>query len=964
MLRLDDLRIVLDNMLDLVFRLDAKFRCTFVSPSVLPVLGYEASQIVGTDLRDVIHADDLPALREAMRAMMQPDAQPGHIEVRVRHRHTRDYVCGESAYRALREKGRFAGVVFAWRDITKRKEAQARYQQVIEAAREVIFQTDVEGHWRLLSPRWVELTGYGIDETLGKHFVEVVHPNDQEKVRAAARAMLEGERESVSETVRIRTKSGAIRWCELNAALSYDQRNDLTGGAGTLDDVTARHMSYAITQAGRVMDTCVLDRASPDELSRNVCECIASLLQVPLACVGLKNSDGTLKWMGTGGRLADRFADAIVRWDDTPAGNGPNGLAIRTRETQLATVSELAATIDVTKLVEQGLTQVLAIPLLGPDDALGTLCVCAENAGELVPELVAALESLAGRINGALRLLRQQSLIGLQAAAMASSANALFITDPQGRIEWVNDAFERMSGYRRGDAIGHTPSLLRASVQPREAFVDMWQVVTRGASWRGEIVNKRKDGSLYVVSQTVTPMFDEQRVMTHLVAAHEDITARREAEARINHLAEHDALTDLPNRATLHNRLVRALEKPHESVAVLFLDLDRFKLVNDTLGHAAGDDLLRAVAERIRRCVRDNDLVARQGGDEFIVLLPSAGTPSAAQQVAGRILKRLAEPVRVADRVVHVTASIGIAVSPLHGDDADVLIKRADAAMYRAKQSGRNDVICFSPEIDSDAAELTVQSGLVRALSNDELTLAYQPQIDLATMEVTGVEALLRWTSPELGAVSPADFIPIAEETGLIVDIDRWVLRAVCAQAKSWRAAGIAVPRIAVNLSATSFRHGEVRAQVESAIAHEQMPPSQLEIELTEGVVMHDVQNAIDTLDAFREMGVRVALDDFGTGYSSLVYLKRFKIDTLKIDRSFVTGLPSRADDAAIAKLIVSMARTLGMSTVAEGVETTEQARFLQSLGCTTAQGFLYARALSPNALEKFLAAPAATRVA
>jgi diguanylate cyclase (GGDEF)-like protein/PAS domain S-box-containing protein len=954
----DDLRIVLDNMLDLVFRLDAKFRCTFVSPSVLPVLGYEVQELVGTDLRDAIHPDDLSSLHNAMRAMMQPDSKPGHIEVRVRHRHSRDYVCGETAYRPLRQNGKFAGVVFAWRDITKRKEAQARYRQVIEAAREVIFQTDVDGRWRLLSPRWVELTGLGVDETLGKHFSEVVHPEDREEVRAAAKAMLDGQRPSVTATVRLRTRAGATRWCQLSSALTYDQHNRVTGGAGTLEDVTAQYVSGALAQAGRVMDASVLEKASLDELTRRVCESVASSLCLPLACVGLQNVDGTVQLVGHGGRLTDTRV-----WDETCRGGGPNARAIQTRQTQIARVAELAAASDVANLTREGLTHVLAIPLLGAEDALGTLCVCTDDPGDLGQEVVGALESLAGRINVALRLRQQQSLMALQAAAMATSANGLFITDADGRIEWVNDAFERMSGYRRSEAVGRTPSLLRASVQPVDVFGDMWRAAKRGETWRGEIVNKRKDGSLYIVSQTVTPMFDEQRVMTHLVAAHEDITARREAEARVSHLAEHDALTDLPNRTMLHRSLVRALEKPHEPVAVLFLDLDRFKLVNDTLGHGAGDDLLRAVAERIRRCVRDNDVVARQGGDEFIVLLPSAGTPTAAQQVAVRILNRLAEPVKVAERLVHVTASIGIALSPLHENDADALIRRADTAMYRAKQTGRNNVVCYSPDLDSGKADLSVQSGLARALSNGELSLAYQPQLELATKSVTGVEALLRWTSPELGAVSPADFIPVAEETGLIADIDRWVVRAVCAQAKAWRDAGIFVPRIALNLSGTSFRHGAL-SHLESAIAHHDIPPEQIEIELTEGAVMQDVQNAIETLDAFRGMGVRVALDDFGTGYSSLVYLKRFKIDTLKIDRSFVTGLPNRTDDAAIAKLIVSMARTLGMATVAEGVETAEQAQFLQSIGCSAAQGFLYARALAPDALERFLAANTMIRVA
>jgi predicted signal transduction protein with EAL and GGDEF domain len=323
---------------------------------------------------------------------------------------------------------------------------------------------------------------------------------------------------------------------------------------------------------------------------------------------------------------------------------------------------------------------------------------------------------------------------------------------------------------------------------------------------------------------------------------------------------------------------------------------------------------------------------------------------------AQRILESLGRPLSVDGHDVHVTASIGVAMSPEDAGDAESLIKHADAAMYRAKQAGRNGVVSYSADFDDAASSgLTIHAGLARALSRGELSLQYQPQVDVASKRMVGLEALLRWTSPELGRVSPADFIPVAEETGLIVDIDRWVLRAACAQHKAWAAEGLEAPRVAVNLSGVSFRHGELVATVEETLRSAQLAPEHLEIELTEGIVMHDASKVIKTLDDFRKMGVRVALDDFGTGYSSLSYLKRFKIDALKIDRSFVSGLPDSTDDAAIARLIVSMANVLGMSTIAEGVETHEQARFLESVGCTTIQGYLYSRPIVPEAVSEML---------
>jgi EAL domain-containing protein (putative c-di-GMP-specific phosphodiesterase class I) len=305
---------------------------------------------------------------------------------------------------------------------------------------------------------------------------------------------------------------------------------------------------------------------------------------------------------------------------------------------------------------------------------------------------------------------------------------------------------------------------------------------------------------------------------------------------------------------------------------------------------------------------------------------------------------------------VHVTASIGVALSPRDATDAESLIKQADAAMYRAKQTGRNGIACYTADLDGCLSpSLTIQAGLARALSRGELSLHYQPQVDIPSGRIVGLEALLRWTSPDLGAVSPADFIPLAEETGLIVDIDRWVLQTACAQYKVWENEGLGAPHVAVNVSGVTFRHGDLLAAVERVLANAHLDPQHLELELTEGIVMRDASAATKTLDAIRRLGVRVALDDFGTGYSSLSYLKHFKIDVLKVDRSFVTGLPGDADSAAIARLIVSMANLLGLSTVAEGVETAEQARFLATIGCTTAQGFLYSKALPTDAVSNLL---------
>jgi diguanylate cyclase (GGDEF)-like protein len=479
----------------------------------------------------------------------------------------------------------------------------------------------------------------------------------------------------------------------------------------------------------------------------------------------------------------------------------------------------------------------------------------------------------------------------------------------------------------------------------------MWTTVRDGLIWRGEVVNRRKTGETYVVSQTVTPLVDQDGVVTHLVTAQEDVTTQRQAETRIEHMANHDSLTDLPNRTLLTERLQVALARggrDGQGVGVLCLDLDRFKLVNDTLGHAMGDGLLREIAARLKDSMRDCDLIACFGGDEFIVVVPNCDV-NVARRVAERLLDCLGQPARIGDQDVSVTASIGIALSSPETRNVEALLKQADAAMYRVKEMGRNGYLFFSPELDSSpSAGLTIQAGLRHALATGELALHYQPQIKASGGELAGVEALLRWTSPGLGTLSPAEFIPMAEQTGIIADIDRWALRTACAQAKAWQTAGIDVPRVAVNVSGVSFRRGQLVVWVEEALAAADLAPECLEIELTEGILMHDAAKVADSLPALHRLGVRIALDDFGTGYSSLSYLKRFKVDVLKIDRSFVSGLPDDPDSVAIARVIVAMAKALRLETVAEGVETPAQAAFLASIGCETLQGFLFSRAVPP----------------
>jgi diguanylate cyclase (GGDEF)-like protein len=463
---------------------------------------------------------------------------------------------------------------------------------------------------------------------------------------------------------------------------------------------------------------------------------------------------------------------------------------------------------------------------------------------------------------------------------------------------------------------------------------------------------------------TFTPEFVEllQRLADNVSFALENFDRadeKHKADERIEYLASHDGLTDLPNRE-LFNGLLRhtidAARRNARQFALLFIDLDRFKIINDSLGHDAGDLLLVEVARRLRGALRASDVVARLGGDEFVVILEETSDRNDIEQIAGHLLSVVGQPMQLSGHECHTTASIGIAVYPENGADAATLTKNADIAMYLAKEDGKNGFRFFSGEIKAQSIErLRLETELRRAVARQQFSLHYQPKVDMESGQITGVEALLRWKHPELGLVSPAQFIPLAEETGLIVPIGRWVMREACAQNMAWQRRGLRPVSMAVNLSPRQFADEQLLHDVDEAIAASGMSPVLLQLEVTESMVMRNVTRAVRVLDAIQSRGIRLAIDDFGTGYSSMSLMKQFPIDTIKIDRSFVRDLPRDSEDQAIAQAIISMGKALGMTVVAEGVETAEQHAFLRDHRCDEIQGFLFSKPLPPRELEKLL---------
>jgi diguanylate cyclase (GGDEF)-like protein/PAS domain S-box-containing protein len=482
------------------------------------------------------------------------------------------------------------------------------------------------------------------------------------------------------------------------------------------------------------------------------------------------------------------------------------------------------------------------------------------------------------------------------------------------------------------------------------------------APFRDVVLQGRQpDGRSYFVSVSGEPMHDEAGRFRGYRGVSRDITAQKLAEARAQHIAMHDGLTGLPNRRMFLQLLKGAVAtsaRYERRFAVLFVDLDRFKFINDTLGHEAGDTLLKEIAARFTAALRTSDVLARLGGDEFVILALEVADAEQAGAVARKLLEAASKPIRLGGQDCRISASIGVALYPDDGIDEQMLMKNADIAMYVAKDDGKNTYQMFSTEINSQSMErLNIENGLRHALERQEFTLHYQAKLDLRGSGISGVEALLRWRSPELGDVSPSRFIPVAEESGIIVAIGRWVLRAACMQAVAWQAQGLPPIRVAVNISARQFGDVELLQDVERVLAESGLDPALLELEITEGMLIHDTGRAIAVMTAIKKLGVRLAIDDFGTGYSSLGQLKDFPIDTLKVDRSFIRDLATNSQDKAIASAIIAMGRTLSMTVVAEGVETLEQQEFLRDQACDEMQGFYFSRPISAEELAELLRA-------
>lgn len=545
-------------------------------------------------------------------------------------------------------------------------------------------------------------------------------------------------------------------------------------------------------------------------------------------------------------------------------------------------------------------------------------------------------------------LRKAQSELRLAATVFEGSGEAILITDARNRILSANAAFSRITGYLNDEIIGRDPSFLASGRHDAAFYQQMWRCLQDKGHWQGEVWNRRKNGEVFPEWLGISAVCNDAGQITHYVAIFSDISEKMAAEAQLEFLAHHDPLTNLPNRILVKDRVIQSLafaarEEMH--VALMFLDLDHFKVVNDTLGHAVGDKLLQAVVSRLKDCVRETDTISRQGGDEFLIALTGLHDTQAVTTISEKILQQMEQPFTLDGHNLACSFSIGIALYPDDAADFDTLLLKADTAMYHAKNAGRNTFRFFTEQMNVNAHErFLMQNCLRQAIERNELQLYYQPQVDLSSGRITGAEALLRWNSAELGSVPPVRFIPVAEDSGLIIPIGEWVLREACKQAEAWRQQGLPPLTVAVNMSPLQFKRSDPVALVSQILAETRLPAWCLELEITESLLIQDMDAVLGTLQHLTTLGVRIAIDDFGTGYSSFSYLKRFPIDKLKVDQSFVRDIVTDADDAAIVRVIIELGRILKMKTIAEGVETSQQLAFLTQQGCGHVQGYLFGR--------------------
>ncbi|MEW6165350.1 MAG: PAS domain S-box protein [Pseudomonadota bacterium] len=912
---------VLDQIGDGVYMVDAAGRFLDANESGCAALGYSHAELRQLRIWDVASAVDGP---EAW-AMFQQAQRPQGTVVENMHRRkdgssfpvrTRIYMSqggGQPVFIGVAsdrsEEAALAETI---------RESERFYRHVIDSTVDGYFRIDAERRFVEVNDRLCELFGYAREEWLGKTPLDFITAESRDELIAQMRRIETTEHRRYQLVAR--RKDGSTLPILLNNTTHRNSAGAVVGAFGFITDLTPIVAAQqAVAESERELRD-ILDNLQ-DTYYRTDLEG-----RIVRASASVRDLLGYAPEEVVGRRMSDFYVD--------PA----------SREIFLATLR-----------AHDGAVSGYESHLRHRDGREVWVLTNAHYVRDAAGQIV----GVEGTTRDITERRRAEEQLRLAAKVFESSGEGIMITDAGNRIVSVNAAFSLVTGYGADEVVGQSPALMSSGRHDAEFYQALWGSLAREGRWRGEIWNRRKNGEIYPEWLSIACVRDRDGRLTHHVAVFSDISDRKLAEERIDFLAHHDPLTELPNRLLFKDRFERAMAhglRANTRTALLFVDLDRFKAVNDSFGHPVGDALLRDAARRLESCVRDTDTVSRQGGDEFLVALTDIRDDEAVARIAEKILSVLAQVFLVEGHEVMISASIGIALAPDDGKDFETLLRKADVAMYHAKDDGRNTFRFYNERMNVDSHErMDLRQRIHRGLERGEFRLHYQPLIDLASGRIVGAEALLRWLCPDHGLIAPAHFIPVAEESGLIVPLGEWVLHEACRELKVWHAGGNADLMMAVNLSAIQFRRGGLEDSLLAALAQTGVPATSLELELTESILLHEADQALAVIQRLKGMGVRLAIDDFGTGYSSLAYLKRLAVDKLKIDQSFVRDMAHDADDAAIVRAVIQMAKSLNLSVLAEGVETALVADRLRQLECDMVQGFHFGHPVTAEEFRRLI---------
>jgi diguanylate cyclase (GGDEF)-like protein/PAS domain S-box-containing protein len=922
-------RYVVDNAVDGFFIIDEQRRFIEANEAMCRMFGYSRAEIIGKTPLDLVAQESHAELVAQIRSIETTEHRRYSLLAQRKDGSRFPVLLNNTSYRD--RDGAVTGSFGFVTDLTSLVEAQQavaaserELQSILDNMQDTYYRTDASGRLVRASRSVQHLLGYTPEEVLGKPLADLYFdPADRQDFLLR---MAEQGGTLFGYDSRLRHKAGHEVWVLTNSQYLRDAEGKVIGVEGTTRDNTGhRRMVEALRHSEAQLSTLI--QALPD-------------------AVFLKDGEG--RWQvvnNVGLQLFRLTGDEWPGKDSRQIAARRPDLAAEMTECQLsdrAAWQNRSLTRSEERIVDaegrERHWEFVKLPMFNADGSRRSLVVVARDLTEQ------------RRVEENLRLAAQ---------VFENSGEAIMIMDAHSRVVSVNRAFSDMTGYLPTEVQGQKPAMLISDLHDDEFYQRMWHSLGETGYWQGELWSRRRNGEVYPEWLGISTLRGPDGAVTHYVAISTDISERKASEARIEFLAHHDPLTDLPNRLLLRDRLERAIvqgERTGTRVALLFIDLDRFKTVNDSLGHPVGDRLLREAAQRLRECVRDMDTVSRQGGDEFLIVLTDLKDSDAVTRVAEQILAALSVPFSLDGHDVAISCSVGVAVCPEDGRDFDELLKKSDIAMYHAKEAGRNAFRYYTERMNIDALErLDLQNRLRRGLEQGEFLLHYQPVVDLATQRIVGAEALVRWNSQDGGLVMPGRFIAVAEECGLIVPLGDWVLQEACRQLRRWHDAGHGQLFLAVNLSAIQFRRGSVEESVIRALRDAGADPGSLELELTESILLQGAEQVLATVRQLKSLGVKLSIDDFGTGYSSLAYLKRFAVDKLKIDQSFVSNLPADADNAAIVGAVVQMAKSLNLQVLAEGVENEPAVEHLRSLRCDFAQGYHFGRPMPADDFSQLI---------